>query len=242
MKTSPLLTLAVPCLLIAAGCAQSARENSEMSARADLWETAFNARDMDAVLDLYTEDARLLPPNAPMGMGKDAVEGVFEEMAAAGLMVETHVIETLAAGDLAYNIGTYALTADGAEVDRGKYMEIWRRTDGEWKMSADMFNSDLPAAGAAEGQTLVVTHEVEDAERWLAAWRGEDGRRALFVANGAPTVRTFQSPEDPNVTGLVITVTDMDALAALLNSPEGAAAKKEDGVKDETMRMLGEVE
>ena len=52
-------------------------------------------------------------------------------------------------GDLAYMIGTYELSlndASGKPVhDRGKYAEVWKKqTDGQWKVVADMFNSDLP--------------------------------------------------------------------------------------------------
>ena len=85
---------------------------------------------------------------------------------------------------------------------------------------------------------LVITHEVEDAERWLAAWQGEDSRHKLFMANGAAHVHTLQDPDNPNMTGLIIAVADMDALTAMLESEEGQAAAAEDGVKPETMKML----
>jgi len=85
---------------------------------------------------------------------------------------------------------------------------------------------------------LVITHEVKDAEQWLAAWRGEDSRHKLFKANGAAHVHTLQDPDNPNMTGLVIAVTDMDALMAMLESEDGQAAAEEDGVIPETMNML----
>ena len=85
---------------------------------------------------------------------------------------------------------------------------------------------------------LVITHEVEDAERWLAAWQGEDSRHKLFMANGAAHVHTLQDPDNPNMTGLIIAVADMDALTAMLESEEGQAAAAADGVKPETMKML----
>ena len=85
---------------------------------------------------------------------------------------------------------------------------------------------------------LVITHEVEDAERWLAAWQGEDSRHKLFMANGAAHVHTLQNPDNPNITGLIIAVADMDALTAMLESEEGQAAAAEDGVKPETMKRL----
>lgn len=85
---------------------------------------------------------------------------------------------------------------------------------------------------------LVITHEVEDAGHWLAAWQGEDSRHELFKANGAAHVHTLQDPDNPNITGLIIAVTDMDALMAMLESEEGQAAAAEDGVMPETMKML----
>ena len=31
---------------------------------------------------------------------------------------------------------------------------------------------------------VLITHEVEDADKWLAAWRGDDGRKAMFAEHG----------------------------------------------------------
>jgi len=85
---------------------------------------------------------------------------------------------------------------------------------------------------------LIITHEVKDAEHWLAAWRGENSRQEMFKANGAAHVHTVQDPDNPNMTGLIIAVTDMDALTTMLESEEGQAAAATDGVIPETMTML----
>ena len=98
------------------------------------------------------------------------------------------------------------------------------------------------AAEKAPMTHLVITHEVEDADVWFAAWRGEDSRHNLFKENGAVHVHTLQSPDNPNLTGLVIAVSDMDALNAMLSSEEGMAAAAEDGVKTDTMIMLTQAE
>lgn len=190
---------------------------------------------------MYTEDARILPPNAEIAQGHDAVRKIFGSMIDAGLGGTLATMEATEAGDIGYRVGTYVLeTADGTVVDKGKYIETWRLVDGEWKISNDQFSSDLPAPGSV-GTTLAITHEVEDADRWLAAWQGEGSRHELFAQHGAPHVRVFQSPESPNHVGLVIDVEDMEALQSLLSSPEGEQAKAEDGVKDATMTVLAEV-
>ncbi len=85
---------------------------------------------------------------------------------------------------------------------------------------------------------VLITHEVEDAEHWLAAWRGPDSRHKLFKDNGAKMVHTFQDPNNPNLTGLVVSVADMDKFMAMLESGEGQAAAAADGVKMDTMVML----
>jgi hypothetical protein len=88
---------------------------------------------------------------------------------------------------------------------------------------------------------MMIMHEVEDAGRWLAAWRGEDSRHDLFEANGAAHVHTFQSEQNPNLTGLVIAVKDRQALEDMLASDEGREAAAADGVIRDSMSVLMEV-
>lgn len=234
------LSLAALALMIVAACAPpTAQDSPEIRAASAAWTEALNAGDLDALLAVYAEDAHILPPSAAPGRGHDAVRESFGPMIDAGLGGSLTSIEVAAAGDIGHHVGTYEITADGEVLDRGKYMEVWRQQGGEWKIAADIWNSDMPAAA---GALMVGTHEVKDADVWLAAWAGPDGRRADFAANGAPSVRVLQSPEKPNLTGLVIEVADMDALTAWLQSEEGARAKDEDGVIDSTLQLLTEVE
>jgi ketosteroid isomerase-like protein len=228
-------------IIAAAACyPPAAQESSELAAKADAWETALNAGDVDAIVALYTEDCRLMPPGAALVEGHAAVREIFGGMIDAGITGELETVEAMVAGDLGYRVGTYTLmTVEGMEVDRGKYIEVWRQVGGEWKITNDVWNSDLP--GGSEGTTLSITHEVNDAARWLAAWQGADSRHEMFAQHGAPSVRVFQSVDNPNLTGLLIDVTDMDALQAFLDSPEGTRAKAEDGVMDPTMRVFMEV-
>lgn len=236
MRSALLSTLL---LVVAVACGPpTAQESTELETAAQSWQAALNAGDLDAIVGLYAADARLLPPNGEMGRGAGAVEASFGGMIDDGLQGELETIEAMVAGDLGYRMGTYKLnTGDGTLVDEGKYIEIWRREGGEWKISADIWNSDLPVAIEPSGTTLVISHEVEDGDHWLAAWQAEDGRHAMFAEHGAPSVRTFQNTEDPNQTGVVVDVTDMEAFMAFLSSPEGQAAKDEDGLIEGTMRV-----
>ena len=221
-------------LLIAAACAQDTGPDGStgFESREAEWEAAMNAADVDGIVALYAEDARLLPPNETASVGHEGVRAAFGSMIEAGLSVDLNAIETQSAGDVAFVVGTYKLLAGDDVADKGKYIETWRRgNDGEWRMTNDIWNSNLPAAGGGDGNPhVMVYHEVDDGDHWLAAWSGEDSRRDQFKAHGAAHVHTFRHADNPNLTGLVISVTDMDAFNAFLASEEGAAAAEADGV------------
>jgi len=238
------LTTALLVMVGVAACApapQGSQDSPEIAAAAEGWLTALNAGDVEGVVATYWADARVLPPNAELAVGHDAVRAIFGGMIDAGLGGGIETIEIKAAGDIGYHVGTFTLTtADGTTVDQGKFIETWRQTDGEWKISNDQFSSDLPARGSG-GTTLAITHEVEDADRWLAAWQGEGSRHELFAQHGAPHVRVFQNSGNPNLIELMVDVEDMEAFQAFLASPAGAQAKAEDGVKDDTMSVFEEV-
>jgi len=239
-----------PLLLIISGCNQgpSSTDSSALTARSDAWEVAQNAKDIDTLADLYTSDARLLSPNSEMASGQAAVRSELGAMIDAGLGISTTVIEATVSGDIGYIVGTFVIKTGDDVVDNGKYVETWHRgDDGQWRISNDIYNSDRPAPKAkphmdmmSKMTHIMITHEVDDAEHWLAAWRGEDSRHKLFKENGAMRVHTFRSADNPNLTGLVVGVRDMEALQAMLESEEGKAAAAEDGVRMDTINLLTE--
>ena len=231
-----------PLLMILVGCNQAAApgDPSEITARSAEWDAALNGKDVDALAALYTDDVRLMAPNQAMTVGQDGVRAEFGGMIEAGLSVKLTSIEASVSGSMGHNVGTYALSAGDTVVDVGKFIETWERgDDGAWRISNDIYNSDNPPAGS-DNEHLVIIHEVNDADHWLAAWRGDDSRRALFEANGAAHVHTFTNPDNPHQAALVISVSDMAALSAMLESEEGMASADADGVRRDTLRVLTE--
>jgi ketosteroid isomerase-like protein len=238
MKLKTICVLGLVCLGVA--CApQTAQESSEIAAAAGRWQELLNAKDIEGLVAMYSDDCRLLPPNGKMAQGGDAVRESFSGMIEAGLTGELKTIEAMAAGDIGYRVGTYALNApDGSTVDRGKYIETWRKDAGEWKLVNDIWNSDMPVPEP----NVLVTHKVKDGDHWVAAWSGEESRHGFFAKNGAPKVDVFRSADDPNYTALAIQVTDMAAFQAMLESDEVAAAKRTDGVIDRGMQVFAKVD
>ncbi len=114
---------------------------------------AYNRGDAAAFAALYTEEARLLPPNGPMIVGREAIQNSqqsdFDTGVSGDLQLTT--LEVRVARDLAYEIGEYALTIQPEEGeairDQGKYVVVWKRENGEWKLDVDIFNSNMPLPG-----------------------------------------------------------------------------------------------
>lgn len=238
------LFTAVPLLFMISACGQTApsTDTTTLEAASDTWEAALNAGDVDAIANLYTADARLMPPDGEATIGHEGVRATFGGMIDAGLGGTTTIVDATVVGDMGYIVGTFELTAGEDVVGTGKYIETWQRgADGQWLMTNDIFNNDPSKAPKMEMSHVMITHGVDDADHWSAAWSGEDSRHQLFKENGAAHVHAFRSADNPNLTGLVIAVKDMDALSAMLGSDEGQAAAAEDGVRMDTMVMMTEV-
>lgn len=236
----------LPLLFALAACGQAPHSQSSdaIAALSDSWETALNAGDMDALVALYAPDAMLMPPNGSTDLGQKAARAMFGGMIAAGMTLELTTLEARASGDLGHNVGVYTMhDEDGAAVDKGKFVEIWKHNGDDWQIAVDIWNSDMPAMQMGGGEAhVMILHEVEDANRWMAAWRGKDSRKMLFKANGAEHVHAFHSADKPELAGLVVSVSDMQAFLAMLASEQGQAAAAEDGVKADTIVMMDEVE
>ncbi len=116
----------------------------------DDWAKHWNAKQLDKVVEIYAEDAVYLPPHHDAVHGREAIREYLKgplDHGASDLKFEVTYIKQ--SGDLAYDVGRYSMTvpqSDGSKrADRGKYLAVWRREKGAWKLVADSWSSDLPA-------------------------------------------------------------------------------------------------
>jgi ketosteroid isomerase-like protein len=113
------------------------------------WMLACNTKHLDDLLDLYTADAMLLRSNYPPVRGAAAVREFFFAALDAGLgEVELEPLRLEVAGDMAYEAGRCKALVPSAtgkrREERGKYLWVCaRQSNGEWKLSADSWSSDL---------------------------------------------------------------------------------------------------
>jgi uncharacterized protein (TIGR02246 family) len=110
---------------------------------------ALGEGDVSTVASLYTSDAVLAAPGAPMVRGTAAIKellgGMVQQMGAPELKLKTQEVEEL--GETAWELGTYTMNA-GGNTDTGKYIVVWKHQDGAWKLHADIWNSDAPPPSA----------------------------------------------------------------------------------------------
>lgn len=107
----------------------------------------FAQGDASAIAGLYTEKARLLPPNADVIEGRSAIEAFWKGVMDAGVKdIELKSVEVEAFGDTIVEQGTATLYGkDKAVLDRGKYIVVWKRVDKKWKLHRDCWNTSEPA-------------------------------------------------------------------------------------------------
>ena len=149
-------------LLIASACTPPPPPDTRAADEAAIrdadaqWAKTAGANDLDGTVAYYVDDASLLPPNAPIANGKQAIRTMWAGLLGPGTSISWRAtkVEVARSSDLATIMGTYQLTMNDPQGnpvnDKGKFVEVWKKqADGKWKVVADIFNSDLPMPAAA---------------------------------------------------------------------------------------------
>jgi len=115
--------------------------------------TTVNARNAAAAAEIYADDAVYMEGGSPAIAGKDGVrqhiEG-FIKLPQLAMSGETTDIKFSDDGNLAYATGKFSVgyaDAKGHSLkDDGKYLIVWRKTDGKWKIVAESNSMDKAPA------------------------------------------------------------------------------------------------
>ena len=139
--------------LVAVSCAAPAgdeftkADTEAIRTRSQQLATAFNGKQLDAILELYADNSVFMPPNAPMLRGREPLREFYQDLIGRATNLRLETEDVAGHGPLAYESGTFYLNyQDGAVRDRGKYIFIWRKTAGTWRTEKTIWSSDLPAA------------------------------------------------------------------------------------------------
>lgn len=100
--------------------------------------------DAKSIAKAYSKDAKIFPTNVDILEG----EAIKEYWTPSGdAMVSYHKIlpeEITVEGNTAYDYGRYegtTTTAEGKKIDwKGKYVIVWKKVKGQWKIYLDIWN------------------------------------------------------------------------------------------------------
>jgi uncharacterized protein (TIGR02246 family) len=141
------------CIALAAlGCSHADREaDREAILKTDrTWAVAAEARNLEATVSFWADDAVVMAPGQPPLVGKAAIRKYVAEsfqVPGFGIRWETTQVTVASAGDIAYATGTNAVTLNGPDgkplTYPGKVATVWRKAaDGSWKCVLDIWNDE----------------------------------------------------------------------------------------------------
>ena len=126
------------------------------------WVLACNTKHLDDLLDMYAADAIVLRSNFPSVRGAAAIREFFFNALDSGLgEVEVEPLRVEVVGGIAYEAGRCKALVSGGlagkrREERGKYLWVLtKQEDGDWKLAADCWSSDLTLP-VAESDVSVV--------------------------------------------------------------------------------------
>ncbi|WP_189644626.1 YybH family protein [Luteimonas gilva] len=115
------------------------------------WSKNLQSKNLDAVMENYAEDAAFLVPNQPIIVGKEKIRDWFKARIATPGYTATFAptkIVVSSAGDMAYELGTFAASAQAADGSTarsvGKHLVTWEKRNGRWLVAAEAISTDSP--------------------------------------------------------------------------------------------------
>ncbi len=97
---------------------------------------------------LYTADGQVLPAGSDPIKGAQAIQKFWQGALDSGIAeVALKTVDLFGRGPMATEVGQYELRDKAGKVlDHGKYIVVWRKEGGKWKLLRDMFSTNAPPA------------------------------------------------------------------------------------------------
>jgi uncharacterized protein (TIGR02246 family) len=120
---------------------------AEIQAMEDAFAKAEMAKDAEAVVAYYADDAVSLGPNKPPLVGKPAIlANIKANMATDSVTVDQKytLVDLWAQGNLAVEVGEGVATREDGSKRTGKYLSVFENRDGKWVCIRDSYNNNAP--------------------------------------------------------------------------------------------------
>lgn len=130
----------------------TASEAKQITDLRNSWVTNWNAKQLDDVMKLYTNNANYLPPDGSRVSGQDEIKAYFQKLIDSKVSAASVALDC--SGDLAFDSGTYTqdfgggggMTASGVSMSgvtvgggvkhvEGNYLVVIVRAKGKWLLA-----------------------------------------------------------------------------------------------------------
>lgn len=97
--------------------------------------TTLKSGDPNYVLNMHAQDAILFLPNGKEVVGITALKPFYEKVATTGIDIKSLPTSVeLLADDVAFEVGIFTSTSKTGIKNAAKYINIWKKIDGDWKI------------------------------------------------------------------------------------------------------------
>lgn len=120
-------------------------ESKKIMALANMWSDKLAEGDVDWIMNIHATGSIQFPAGAKMIQGEEAMRAAWTGMInTEGLDVswKSTAAFVSASNDMAYDYGIVKVKSPDGSTEDGKYLVVWTREDGEWKIALNMYNSD----------------------------------------------------------------------------------------------------
>jgi len=127
-------------------------EEAAIRSLEEQWSAAANKKDLEGTLAFYSATGATMWPDAPTSHGTSEIRAAWTTMfniPGISLKFLPDKIDVAQSGDMATDEGRAVVgmtTPSGPVVDTSKYLVIWKKENGAWKVAYDSYNSNKPAA------------------------------------------------------------------------------------------------
>ncbi|MEX0297436.1 MAG: DUF4440 domain-containing protein [Kordiimonas sp.] len=123
-------------------------EKAAIEAQAAAFSAAYIAGDVNAIMALYTDDARIIPINGRILADQASIRQLWSAAIASPSKATSHeavsdklVIEGSIATDVGYYYGESRARNGQRNAFGGAYMIVWKKVGGVWRKHLDMWNT-----------------------------------------------------------------------------------------------------
>jgi uncharacterized protein (TIGR02246 family) len=124
------------------------------------WGEAASRGDVDAVVALYAVDGSLVWPGTKAVHGTRGIKRAWKQMLAEPVWIRFTSQRVVVSGDLASDFGKVEMRMPPkGPKQTAKYLVVWKKVRGNWKVLYDAWNENAPAAPAAPAKKKASTRK-----------------------------------------------------------------------------------